>query len=356
MDWGLPMGWSWADLPVDRAVRLVGVVPDALALLLDPAPDSAPAVVTFRPSVAPSVAVVVAQALDAIEGAALKLFPAWLPGAAGISGPGGAGVAAVRALARRMNGSGTAFLADLAERALRGGTPSPGLHSAETRTAGLTRALAATYQRASVALVMEVPAGLTSASQETLIGAAEWLAGHGPMGVWLVGGPLPSDRVMTCRIGLPEPLARLDRETPPMESRPDLPILTVPAVSGAPNGTSSTERLLEAALQQHDWAIGRVWHQRYQPSPLDLLRYLDVLWPTEKVVVEVDGEEHRGRLKWADDRVRDNLLQLGGYQVLRYPNELVVSDLAGVVDDIRAHLLQRRSLASAPEGLHHAQR
>jgi very-short-patch-repair endonuclease len=348
------VAWTWADLPVGRAVRLTGASPAALALMLDPIPDGAPAIVTFRPSSVPSMAGVVVEALDALEAAALDLYPAWLPGAEHIASPAGAGVAAVRALARNMADGSGHFLADLAERALRGQPPAASGHRAEARTAGLARVLAATYRRSSAALVVEVPAGFSTAQQETLIGAAEWLAGHGPMGVWLVGEPLLDDRLMTFAVRLPEAVERLERETPPASEELDLPVLSVPPVAGTPNRVSSIEMALEMALQQHPWARGRVWHQRYQPTPLDLLRYLDVLWPAEKVVVEVDGEEHRLPLKWADDRLRDNMLQRDGYKTLRYPNARIASDLAAVLADIRAHLLQRRT--PAPEGLEHAQR
>jgi very-short-patch-repair endonuclease len=298
---------------------------------------------------------VVAEALDELETAALHLFPTWLPGAEGITSPAGAGVAAVRALALSLADRSGAFLADLAERALRRRPPSPGRYSTEIRAAGLARVLASAYTRSTAALLVEVPNGLTVAEQETLVGACEWLAYNGTMGVWLVSHePFTIDRLMTYSVRLPETVERLEREAPPAEHEPELPVLTIPPVSGSPNGGSATEKELEAALAQYPWADGRVWHQRYQPTPLDLLRYLDVLWPTEKVVVEVDGSEHRGRLKWADDCLRDNLLHLAGYVVLRFPNDRVASDLAAVLNDIRTKLHQRRFPVS--EGSDHAQR
>jgi very-short-patch-repair endonuclease len=339
------VAWSsWADLPVDRAVRLTGASPDALALTLDPIPDDAPAVVIYRPSAARSVAAVVTEALDELEAAALQLFPAWLPGAAGVTSPAGAGVAAVRAVARSLADHGGSFLPDLAERALRRQPPEPGRHPAEVRVAGLARVLAAAYSRSTSALLVAVPTGLSASDQETLVGACEWLAHNGHMGVWLAGGgALLDDRLMSYPVRLPEAVERLERDTPPVDDEPKLPVLTIPSVAGTPNGGSPTERTLEAALAQHSWAYGRVWHYRYQPTPLDLLRYLDVLWPLEKVVVEVDGDEHRGRLKWVDDRQRDNLLHLAGYVVLRFPNDRVAMDMAAVLNEIRMQLDLRRS-------------
>ncbi len=343
------MAWVWADLPIGRAVRLTGISPAALALLLDTIPDDGPAVATYRPSSAPSVAAVLGEALAALEETALRLYPAWLPGAEHIRSAAGAGAAAARALARDRFGVSGVFAGDLAVRALLHQPPAAAAIPAEVRAAGLARVLAATYRRSAAALVIEVPAALSDAGQQTLIGAAEWLADHAPLGVWLVGEPLPADRLMSVRVTVPEAIARLEREAPSVAHEPDLPVLTVPSVAGVPNGASVTETALEAALRQHPWACGRVWHQRYQPTPLDLLRYLDVLWPSEKLVVEADGDEHRGRLKWADDRLRDNMLQRHGYQVLRFPNERIATDLAGVLNDIRTQLERRRPTPNRKE-------
>jgi hypothetical protein len=49
------------------------------------------------------------QIVDRIVEAVIALYPAWLPGAEGISGPGGSGAAAVRALADEMASKSTIF-------------------------------------------------------------------------------------------------------------------------------------------------------------------------------------------------------------------------------------------------------
>ena len=109
----------WGGLPIGRVVSLVGATPAALALTLVPLPAEAPAVVIYRPGLPKSSREVVATALDELEGVALNLFPAWLPDAAGICGPGGASVDAIRAMAMRAAPATVQFgpfLADLAER------------------------------------------------------------------------------------------------------------------------------------------------------------------------------------------------------------------------------------------------
>jgi very-short-patch-repair endonuclease len=364
------VGQRWTDLPVGRAIRLTGTSPAALALMLDPLPDDAPAVVTYRPADAFSVAAVVGEALDELEQAAIRLFPVWLPGADGVTGPAGAGVAAVRALARSMAPASAhygPFLADLAERALRRQTaqrrqtpqrrqvPQHGRFSSEVRAAGLAKVVASAYDRTSAALVVVAPGALSAVASEVLVGACEWLGEHARLGVWLIGAQPPAaDRLMPYRITVPGHIIKLEREVVETIEEPEFPTLSIPAVAGLPAGGSITEQALEQALAQHPWAAGRAWHQRYQPTQLDLLRFLDVLWEQEKIVVEVDGPEHRACLKWADDRLRDNQLQRDGYIVLRFPNERIATDMASVLHDIHTHLQRRRS--TAPEGHPYAQR
>ncbi|GAA3095538.1 hypothetical protein [Nonomuraea salmonea] len=135
-----------------------------------------------------SVSGLVAAVIDELDAAAVALFPAWLPGAEGIEGPGGAHLPAVRALALRRAAASEhygPFLAELAERALAGG-PS-GLRP-EVRAAGLARALADSFGRSRTALLVRVPDGLTAAGQEVLVAACEWLAHRGGRWGGVAGG------------------------------------------------------------------------------------------------------------------------------------------------------------------------
>ena len=116
------MARFWVDLPAGRVVRLDGASSDAIALALEPLPGHAPAVVTYRPDAAPVPQLAIEVVLRELDRVAVGLFPAWLPGAEWIDGPGGNGVAAVRTLAMRAASETEdfgPFLADLAERSLR---------------------------------------------------------------------------------------------------------------------------------------------------------------------------------------------------------------------------------------------
>jgi very-short-patch-repair endonuclease len=393
---------SWAELPRGRVLRLHGTNADTIALALDPLPDDAPAVVTYFADDARSAAEMVASVLRELEKAAIGLFPAWLPGAEGIDGPGGAGGSAVRALALRMastTGHFGPFLADLAERSLRntdlslrGAEPSrrgaelaepflgraglvglslrgadlarsaprdvspstarrarrPTRFAPEVRIAGLARVLAASFGRSHLSILVNVPAGLSAVSEEVLVAGCEWLAHRGELGVWLTGAPLIAvDRVETMTVRLPPAVVSLARDLPePAVRRPPAArvarTVTYPAVIGIPHPASIAEQALETALVSRDWATGRAWNQTYQSNLLTNPVRLDLLWRDERCVVEVDGPDHGAPLKYAADRQRDVQLQLDGYAVLRFTNAQVMTDTAAVINQIKRFLQNRR--------------
>ena len=62
----------------------------------------------------------------------------------------------------------------------------------------------------------------------------------------------------------------------------------------------------------------------------------DLYAPAVKLVVEVDGGYHAGRAR-ADER-RDRALAKLGVHVLRLPSQLVMADVAAVVERVRAEV------------------
>ncbi len=434
------MARSWAELPAGCVVRIYGMSQDALTAAIESLPPDAPAIFTYFAGNAQTVAEMVAALLSELEAAAVRLYPAWLPPARNIAGPGGAAVPAVRALARAMAGPGTGlapFLADLAELALRGtvhpddpaaaGVPdadSPGAAAGvcaarrraersrpttrfppQTRAAGLARVLAAAYGRPRTSLVVHVPDGLTGGEEESLVAGCEWLARHAGLAIWLTGAPLlavdrvpagtvpPDPRVMADpvgpdpqvtsdppvmpdrrvgsdltvtsdpdmsdaagRVGRMGPLDRSGRTRSVLSSsggsaahRPDRalavrrPALGHPPVENVPHPASRAERALEAALAGCDWASGRAWNRSYRSHALANPIRVDLMWPAERCVVEIDGPDHRAHDKFAADHRRDVQLQLDGYAVLRFTNDQVLSDTGIVVDQLRRFLQKRRA-------------
>ena len=291
-------------------------------------PDGAPAVVSCRSGRAGAAVQSVHDVrglLDEVERTAIALYPRWLPGAARIAGPQGAGIAAVRAIAAETaatSGHYGPFLADLAERALRarrGIAPGADRFSVQVRAVALARVIAASYQRPTAALVIEMPAALSEHDERSLTAAAEWIAYHGAWVVAMV-------------------------ETSP---RTSVSIPSGTPTEGVPRPDSPAELALEAALRTQPWARGRVWNRTYQSGPLTPGYRLDLWWEAECCVVEIDGPEHRSAERYAADRRRDVQLQLEGQSVLRFTNDHVLADVSDVVSQIERLVRSRRPQPAA---------
>ena len=69
---------------------------------------------------------------------------------------------------------------------------------------------------------------------------------------------------------------------------------------------------------------------------------VDLLWTQGRVVVEVDGDDHREAYKFAADHRRDFELQISDYAVLRLINHEVLTDTAMAVARIREFVQHRR--------------
>jgi very-short-patch-repair endonuclease len=356
------MAHTWAELPVDRVVRLAGADAETIELSLDPLPDDAPAVVRCRPAPAMAPESMISRLLCDLETVANGLFPAWLPGAEAIDGPGGNGTAAVRALAARTAATSTdfgPFLADLAERAL-GGRRRRRVFGDEVRAVGLARVIAASFHRARAALLVHVPDGLPPAAERSMLAAYEWFAYHGRAGVWLTGAELRDpDRIPSAVPAIARPPGgavvvsahQAQRASYPESAAGpgsseqisvEFPAVSYPAIAGRPHPASRFEQTLEEALAARPWAVGRTWNQTYRFGPLDNPVRLDLLWPAERCVVEVDGPEHRAMPKYEWDRSRDVRLQLDGFAVLRFTNEQVSYELDAVLGRIEQFIVNRR--------------
>jgi very-short-patch-repair endonuclease len=58
-----------------------------------------------------------------------------------------------------------------------------------------------------------------------------------------------------------------------------------------------------------------------------------------KLIIELDGASHEGRVEY--DAQRDAILRAEGYTILRFTNEQVLGDLAGVLETIERHCAVR---------------
>jgi hypothetical protein len=311
-------------IPIDRVVHVSGVSAEEVAAAVARC-DDLPAPVVLTPPDTGSVAAFVAEVLEALDAVARQLLPRWLPEADGLDGPQGAALAAIRAVAverARAEGYSSAFLADLAERALTGRSSRARLRP-ETRVAGLAGVVATGFRRDRLLLAMPIDAATPAGG--VVVAGAEWLADRGRLGVWLAGAAPPGlERVSSVHLE-------------PAQVR----MPAVAAVVGRPHPRSSVESALESVLARTPWAHGRVWNGTYQPTVLRSPIRPDLWWPAERVVVELDGLEHCRPDQYDADRARDVRLQLDGHAVLRFTNARVKHDVQAVAAQIE-HLIRTR--------------
>jgi hypothetical protein len=312
---------------------------------LDPLPEGAPVVIRYRvPDPPGSPAAIVDDVLNRMEVVARELFPAWLPDAGVLTDSSDFDRRMVRQLARRLASTTDhfgPFLADLAEAALRG-TVAERRFELETRARGLSRIVADAYGRDAIVLLVGPADEFSDDEQRCFATACEWLADHGGFGSWLVDGALPDvDRFPTWLLTVPDFVEALSpSQSVDAESRP---AIEYPALAGLPHPGSIVEQTLARHLALCEWAAGGVWNQRYESHSLAPAIRVDLLWRAERVVVEMDGPDHRERTKYAADRRRDNGLTLDGYAVLRFTNEDIVDDPQRVLGVIEQMLTKKRT-------------
>lgn len=336
--WRLADAGSGIDhLPPTGLAHLGPIDGRGLAEQLDLAGSPSPAPFLWTVGRVSSTSVLVEQFLDDLEAAAVSLFPAWLPEAEGITGTGGSSEAAVRRLALRV-GSSTEhhgpYLAELAAHALRPEQHQATGFPAEIRARGAARVFAQSYRRSSMAAILQIPE-LSAAEEQVLVDGAAFIVRYGRMAVWLAG--LAFRSVETVPVVAPDrswPLAGRDEPEPP-------PVWFAP-LAGRPHPASAIESALEAALARESWAEGRRWNHRYQHHALASPMSLDLVWLDERLVVEIDGPEHRQAHKFGADRERDVLLALDGFTVVRFTNDFVDNDLERVVSQLEQLVQNRR--------------
>lgn len=312
-------------VPVDRVVALSDVGVDELARALAADSGELAALVTRPPHPCATPVAFAEAAVSVLERAAVELLPAWLPGVSSHRTDLG-GLAAARLLAAeraRQAHYPRTFLTDLAVLALTGLRPAKAA-PLRVRARELARIVAEAFGRTRTVLLVE-------GGGDAVVAGAEWIVHNGGPAVWLLG--TTSDRVPSVRLNV---------------------VAGSVADAGRPHPSSTVEAALEAALAAEPWATGRRWNQSYRSNELTPPVRLDLLWPAERCVVEIDGPEHCHPLHYEADRRRDVQLQLDGYAVLRFTNARITYDVGAVVHQIGTYLRARRR--DTAEGHQHGRR
>ena len=277
------------------------------------------------------------QVIQALSEAVAGTYPAWLPEAEHLVGPGGAGLAAVRAICERVAGSTDLFgpfLLAAGEASLCGRRVGVAEFARETVVRQARNLVLRAYGYGRLVVMIELTGTWSTTQIEAGEANALWLAGPGELTVWLFGTPT------ACMTRVPRSSLhdRMPASDPPATHRPAY----LTPLRGRPNAFSRAEMHLEAHLARFPWATGRAWNQTWSSGVLANSIRVDLVWSREKCVVELDGPDHLNTDKYAADRVRDRALQREGFMVLRYTNDEVLGDVARVLDDLGRFLQERR--------------
>ena len=277
------------------------------------------------------------QVVDALSEAVTGTYPAWLPEAENLAGPGGAGLAAVRTICERAAGSSDVFgpfLLAAAEAALCERPLAVAEFAQETAVRQARKLILRAYGHERLVVMVELTGTWSTAQIEVAEANALWLAGPGELTVWLFGRPT------ACMTRVPRSSLhdRMPASDPP--AAPHTPYLT--PLRGRPNAFSRAEQRLESHLARSSWATGRAWNQTWSSGVLANAIRVDLVWSRERCVVELDGPDHLDMEKYAADRARDRALQRAGFLVLRYTNDEVLGDAARVLDELERFLEDRR--------------
>ncbi|WP_187589700.1 endonuclease domain-containing protein [Gordonia sp. OPL2] len=337
--------WSSHVVRPGRVLRLVDVTPQDLDDLLTDIRSDIPVILAYWRTGLNSARGVVDEIADAMTDIAMRLFPVWLTD--DDLGPT-VDTATAEQLARELcsgNEDYRPFVVELA-RAAAAGTAPRSQFSTEIRIRGLARLIRRGYGRESIAVAVGADEVSGADVQNAVSEALTWLAHHGRLTVWLPAGVMPEVTRCTHVRGRPDrmgaPAQQADHPTPRSDDTDDPPVLTISRCEGLPSPHSAAEQALERALSRTIWADGRRWNRRIDDlDPMLPMAIVDVFWPHARLVVEVDGDDHRRPDKYAADRARDNMLQRQGCMVLRYTNQQVLSDVGLVVDELRTTLRLR---------------
>jgi very-short-patch-repair endonuclease len=339
-----------------EVLRLRGLGADAVlstfeGALFDPVhpPLSALGRLVLRPA---SVRELIGQALDGLAETALGLWPDWLPEARSLSPERSAATqAALRLMARSAGNSGPFFgpwLEAAALKALNGEVPRIPELAPQVELRELVRALTASLHRTGFLLVVEAD-GPEHGFETGLAAALEWLAANGPLAIVLcepAAGWASQSRfpILDLRVPGRNAVAADTKAETISVSSSDRPAFWLSGVTGRPHPNSQAEQRLAEALYRQEWRGEYGLNRTLDLGPGRRAR-VDLVWPKERLVVEIDGIWlHAIQQTYEDDRHRDFMLLHAGYLVLRMTSEEVLRDLDRSLEKVRQVLeLLRRN-------------
>ena len=243
------------------------------------------------------------------------------------------------ALSARQAGVSRAWAQEIVPQLQRGATPRLATPSPPVEWSQLAQAFAPT------GLVIVVPLGPDA---DAFVAAVEWLARNADVAVLVLAETMPAspayERILygAREVAHASALPRTGPESP----RADPPlVIALPETEGRPHPQSDVELRLYTLIQA-DADLRPLFAFNRFVADLPLLQAKpDLIWADGRLVVEIDGPEHRGAAKYRADRHRDFELVRAGYRVLRMTNEDILTDAALALEKIRdlVRLTQRES-------------
>jgi very-short-patch-repair endonuclease len=179
--------------------------------------------------------------------------------------------------------------------------------------------------------------------------STEWVASQADARTLLV---VPSDwrdrielDIVTYGAVEHRPAAELEAVKTPASHHPgpaDAPEVVVEPHVGSPHPNSAAEQRLCTLLASDAELSGLFEFNCVVRGFLESCYRVDLVWHAGKLVVEVDGPEHRSLGHYRADRERDYRLLVAGYTVVRTTNADVLEDAALVVEKLRNVVRLRR--------------
>lgn len=121
-------------------------------------------------------------------------------------------------------------------------------------------------------------------------------------------------------------------------------VLVGPIV-GKPHPASEVEKLLHDRLSS-DQELGALFEYNERLPAFGEKQFIvDLVWKKGRLVIEVDGSEHRSQMSYQKDRERDYRLWMSGYTTLRVTNDEVCVNVEHVVAKIRNMVNRIQALA-----------
>jgi very-short-patch-repair endonuclease len=118
-------------------------------------------------------------------------------------------------------------------------------------------------------------------------------------------------------------------------SVPEEPVITVSPIVGKPAKHSEAEQTLHARLTSDAKLRSLFAYNQCVETRAGTTPRVDLVWEGGKLVIEVDGDDHRRHQQFTTDRHRDYELFISGYAVIRFTHSRVIEQTDWVVERIR---------------------